>query len=102
MLMLSRKVDECKPLVAGAGEPARRHPARHGEAVQFDSFKPKFKPLELSAGKLKCEMLLSTFAFKSNLRRYFMTCIIDSDEEADRAQLAAQAGAYTRPLLSST
>ena len=38
--------------------------------MQVDPIKPKLKPPETTHLKLKCGMLLSTFAFKFNLRRY--------------------------------
>ena len=59
--------------------------------------KPKLKPPGTKRLKLKHDVLLSTFAFKFNLRRYTLY-----------QQLLAWmvhgllAGAYTRPLLSST
>jgi len=37
--------------------------------VQVDPIKPKLKPPGTKRLKLKCDMLLSTFAFKFNLRR---------------------------------
>jgi hypothetical protein len=38
--------------------------------VQLDPMKPKFKPPGTKRLKLKCDILLSTSAFKFNLRRY--------------------------------
>jgi len=38
--------------------------------VQVDPIKPKLKPPGTKRLKLKCDVLLSTFAFKYNLRRY--------------------------------
>jgi hypothetical protein len=38
--------------------------------VQVDPIKPKFKPPGTKRLKLKCAILLSTSAFKCNLRRY--------------------------------
>jgi hypothetical protein len=38
--------------------------------VQFDPIKPKLKPPGTKRLKLKCDVLLSTSAFKFNLRRY--------------------------------
>jgi hypothetical protein len=41
-----------------------------GEAVQVDPIKPQLKPPGTKRLKLNCDKLLSTFAFKFNLRRY--------------------------------
>jgi len=38
--------------------------------VQVDPIKPKLKPPGTKRLKLKCDILLSTSAFKFNLRRY--------------------------------
>ena len=38
--------------------------------MQVDPIKPKLKPPGSKRLKLKCHTLLSTFAFKVNLRRY--------------------------------
>ena len=46
------------------------HAAQHGRAVQLDPIKPKMKPPGIKRSKLKCDMLLSTSAFKFSLRRY--------------------------------
>jgi len=43
---------------------------RLGEAVQVNPFKPKLKPPGMKRLKPKCDILLSSFAFKFNLRRY--------------------------------
>ena len=45
-------------------------PPEPGRAVQVDPIKPKEKPPGTKRLKLKCEILPSTFAFNSNLRRY--------------------------------
>ena len=53
--------------------------------------------------KLKCDILLSNLAFKFNVRRYTpdlahaMAALMPPDAGA-----ALKAGAYTRPLFSST
>jgi hypothetical protein len=39
-------------------------------AVHIDPIKPKLKPPGTKRLKLKCDILLSSFAFKFNLRRY--------------------------------
>jgi len=44
----------------------------HGRAVQADPIKPTLKPTGTKRLKLKCDILLSTSAFKFNLRRYIM------------------------------
>ena len=44
--------------------------ARHGEAVQVDPIKPTLKAPGTNLLTLKCDEPPSTFAFKSNLRRY--------------------------------
>ena len=75
-------MDECKPLLPGcaavwgdgharAGGGIRHH---HGRAVQVDPIKPTSKPVGTTRKrlKLKCDVLLSTSAFKFNLRRYTM------------------------------
>jgi len=59
-------VDECKPLESGV--PAHRR--RRGRAVQLHPIKPKLKPPGSKRLKLKCDVLLSTFGFKFNSRRY--------------------------------
>ena len=41
-----------------------------GKAVHVDPIKPMLKPPETKRLKLKCDILLSTFAFNFNLRRY--------------------------------
>ena len=41
-----------------------------GRAVQVEPIKPKLKPPGTKRLKLKCVILLSTSAFKFNLRRY--------------------------------
>jgi len=42
----------------------------NGNTVQVDPIKPKLKPLGSMCLKLKCDVLLSTSAFKFNLRRH--------------------------------
>ena len=44
--------------------------AGRGKAVQVDPIKPKLKAPGAKRLKLKCDILLSIFAFKFNLRRY--------------------------------
>jgi len=52
----------------GAG--AAAHFAELGRAVQVDPMEPKLKPPGAKRLKLKCDILLSTSAFKFILRRY--------------------------------
>jgi len=76
--------------------------------VQVETMKPKLKPPGTKRLKLKCDVLLSTLAFKINLRRYMEDRRIrDADEgvtreAAERNAGTLGAGAYPRPLLSST
>jgi hypothetical protein len=41
-----------------------------GRAVQVDPMKPKLKPPGTRRLKVKCQIMISTFAFKFKLRRY--------------------------------
>jgi hypothetical protein len=41
-----------------------------GRAVQIDPMKPMLKPPRTKRLKLKCDILLSSYSFKFNLRRY--------------------------------
>ena len=59
-------MNECKPLVRGGGGQG----SGQGRAVQVDPIKPTLKPPGTNRLKLKCDILLSNFAFKFNLRRY--------------------------------
>ena len=69
---------ECKPLQSGGGrggDPVGRqgrgaHPQRHGEAVQVDPMKHTLKAPGIKRLKPQHDELLSSFAFKFNLRRY--------------------------------
>jgi hypothetical protein len=55
----------------GGSEAGRAPAARHrpGGVVQVDPMKPKSKPPGTKRLKLKCDILLSTSAFKISLRR---------------------------------
>jgi hypothetical protein len=65
--------------------------------------KPKLKPPGTKRFYLKCDILLSTAAFKINLRRYNKDGVQDPREFKWLAQLRYfWAGPYTRSLLSST
>ena len=94
-----------------------------GEAVQVDPIKPKLKASTSKRLKLRCDSLLSIFAFKFSLRRYseehnlaegcqpplvpvppvrvYQYPGLDDTNFKDAIE-ACLAGAYTRPLFSST
>jgi hypothetical protein len=68
--------------------------------------KPKLKPPGTKRLKLNCDILLSTSAFEFIVRRHSQAAASDRAVAAE-ANLAAvreeaAAGAYTRPLFSST
>ena len=77
-------MDECKPLVGGPGAGGGRYGDTRrtlrrlspGRAVQVDPIKPTLKPTGNKRLKLKCDTLLSTSAFKSNLRRYTLAAVV--------------------------
>ena len=82
--------------------------------MQVDPIKPTLKAPGAEHLKLKCDILLSNFAFKFNLRRYTKAFGIpvvvainsfptDTPAELELVRAAAiAAGAYTRPLFSLT
>jgi hypothetical protein len=84
--------------------------------VQVDPIKPKLKPPGTKRLKRKCDIVLSTLAFKINLGRYNKGCCLVDQCAAPRKQPTTNnrlpltcpehagllAGAYTRPLFSST
>jgi len=77
--------------------------------VQVDPIKPMSKAPGTEHLKLKCDGLLSSFAFNFNLRRYTTDTIIEPTPAQKLLSLPTvdpitglAAGAYTRPLLSST
>jgi len=51
---------------------------QHGMAVQVDPMRPNLKPRGTKRLKLKCDILLSTSAFKFNLRHYSMAGVTSS------------------------
>jgi len=69
----------------------------HGRAVQVDPIKPTLKAPGTKLLKLECDESLSNFDFNVNLRRY-TTVYFGQLLEAG----GTWAGAYTRPLFSST
>jgi hypothetical protein len=95
---------------------------RLGKAVQVDPINPKLKPPGTNCLKLKCDILLSTSAFKFNLRRYdsggtgavVLAAVSVWGAPTDRPKLIQRlqryredtlgkgAGAYARPLFGST
>ena len=70
--------------------------------MQIGGFTPKLKPPGTKRLKLKCDVLLSTSAFKFNLRRYTMVPLTDIPDWCFVETVGREAGAYTRPLLGST
>jgi hypothetical protein len=67
---------------------------------------PTFKPPGTKRLKLKCDILVSTFRFKFNLRHYnpedIVKAMYDSNHTAPSYAERLAAGAYTPPLFSST
>jgi hypothetical protein len=70
--------------------------------VQVDPIKPTLKAPGIKLLKLKYDKPLSKFAFKINLRRYFMENTGDDHNFVTALLANFQAGAYTRPLFGST
>jgi hypothetical protein len=75
LLKLSSNGNECKPLSSGVWQWGCELAAGGGElvstkgrAVQVAPMKPELKPPGTNSLKLKCDTLLSTSAFKFNLR----------------------------------
>jgi hypothetical protein len=73
--------------------------------------KPNLKPPGSKRSKLECDILLSSYAFKFNLRRYIqaivavlVSVLVDYIEHygLTRAIKTSAAGAYTRSQFSST
>jgi len=60
---------------------------------------PKLKPHGGRRLKLKFDVLLSNFAFKFNVRRY---AVLHESIYCNGGAPSNWAGAYTRPLFSST
>ena len=104
------------------GEQAGRPAASHGRAMQVEPIKPTLKAPGIKLLKLKCDRPLSKFALKFNLRCYStasnaahlllellgqhpaMRRVVAREVESFcfRRGVGLKAGAYTRPLFSST
>ena len=69
--------------------------------MQVDPIKPMLKAPGPECLNLKCDETLSKFAFNFKLRRYNESSMLDLPLCAALLD-AVRAGAYTRPLLSST
>ena len=67
--------------------------------MQLDPIKPKLKPPGTRRLTLKCDILLSNYTFKSNLRCYNKGVELIEVPSSDGEPAA---GACTRSLLSST
>jgi hypothetical protein len=90
-------VDECRSLDGGGAGAAPNQP---GEVVQVDPIKPTFKAPGTKRLNLNYDKLLSSFAFKFNLRRTSLDSERSSLELAEtRIEAALTAGAYTSPLF---
>ena len=80
--------------------------------MQLDPMTPMLKPPGTKHLKLECKIRLSTFAFKFNLRRHTEARAAAAERRAAAAESkmtdmkakhsAAEAGAYTLPLFSSS
>ena len=85
-----------------------------GMAVQVDPIEPMLTAPGTKRLVLKCDEPLSNLAFKCNLRRYHLALIpplvpasplLYTEQEVLALQYppaVSEAGAYTRPLFSST
>jgi hypothetical protein len=81
--------------------------------VQVDPIQAELKPPGTKRLKLKCDILLSTYAFKFSLRRYNWVAFERAAGLVRRREVTVRggwalvphhlmAGAYTRQLFSST
>jgi hypothetical protein len=114
-------VNEGKPLrggpqpggdheAAAAAQPQPDLGGNPGRAVQVHPIKLNLKPPGTKRLKLKCDILLSTSAFKLNLRRYALGMETPQDMKCDSctgishvmAAALLRAGAYSRSIQSST
>jgi hypothetical protein len=76
-----------------------------GKAVEVDPIRPTLKAPGTKRLKQKNDGLLSSFAFKFNLRRYswgFRRRTCSSPSSSSCSCASSSAGAYTRPPFSST
>ena len=75
-----------------------------GKAVQVDPNKPTLNAPKTKRLKLTYDELLSSFAFKFNLRHYNLESDAAGANATDRNYWVhyRMAGAYTRPLFGST
>ena len=80
-------MDECKPLVGGGLLGAGVLHTGRGEAVQVDPIKPILKPPGTKHLQLKRDIVLSTFAFKYNLRRCTVVSVIWVISMVERCRL---------------
>ena len=62
--------------------------------MQVDPIKPKLKPPGTKRLRLKCDLLLSTSAFKFNLRRYIKKAAVADAAEAGEDALYDAPGFY--------
>ena len=90
-------MDECKPL-----HPGHTVHQRRGRAVQVDPIKPTLKAPKFQLLELEHEEVLSNCGFKVKLRRYTVVAAACTLETLKMATMCSPAGAYTRPLFSST
>jgi hypothetical protein len=65
--------------------------------VQVDPTKPKLKPPGIERLKLLCDQLLSSFAFRFNLRRYTMVGFAQPVEVGEQYQVVGRSAAAPRP-----
>jgi len=70
--------------------------------VQVDPVKLKLKPPGTKRLKLKYDTLRSSFAFNFNLRRFKKASEEEEKDGKGDKKTEKEAGAYTRPLFSST
>jgi hypothetical protein len=88
-----------------AGLVAVRRPDARGRAVQVDPMVPKLKPPGEKRLKRKCDILLSTSAFKFKLRRYSAAAAGGGGAAAYEALLRGRAlgrGLHSSTFLSSS
>ena len=64
--------------------------------MQVDSIKPKLKPPGTKRLKLKCDTMVSTAAFKFNLRRYTLAVSLQAEYEAEVRGPGDRGGAIMR------